>query len=124
MDEAIELQQQGETLKKNMEGGRSTQLMAELCMFQVTICNNLDQILVTTILSERQSESLKSRLFPEHMIKLSFESTLTLTKPNIKSGIEDLAPSFSIIQKARFEPFYDMQVITGNNHIFRIKLVY
>lgn len=80
-----------------MEGGRSTQLMAELCMFQVTICNNLDQILVTTILSERQSESLKSRLFPEHMIKLSFESTLTLTKPNIKSGIEDLAPSFSII---------------------------
>lgn len=124
MDEAIELQQQGETLKKNMEGGRSTQLMAELCMFQVTICNNLDQILVTTILSERQSESLKSRLFPEHMIKLSFESTLTLTKPNIKPGIEDLAPSFSIIQKARFEPFYDMQVITGNNHIFRIKLVY
>lgn len=45
-------------------------------------------------------------------------------KPGIKPEIKYLVSTFSFTQKARFQEFYRIHVITGRNHFVRVKVVY
>jgi len=58
------------------------------------------------------------------MIKLSSGFRMMWKKPGIKPEIKYLVSTFSFTQKARFQEFYRIHVITGRNHFVRVKVVY